>query len=86
MNEAKEILDALPKSREYYTTVRSAELARLRKIAECFAAGDSDALKRVIDYMNYMYPRSSPYFGCAADIVMLGRLQAAAKLAEDLCK
>lgn len=62
------------------------ELARLREIAGCFADGDFDALKRVVDYMNYMYPRSSPYFGCAADIVMLERLQVAAKLAEDLCK
>ena len=73
MNEAKEILDALPKSREYYTTVRSAELARLREIAACFEKGDAERIEALIECHNFI----------GEDETMIFRLQDAAMLAED---
>ena len=78
MNEAKEILDALPKSREYYTTVRSAELARLREIAGCFRLTDSTNLEEILDSFRLHGEKMG---GVYADCIL--RLQAAAKLAED---
>lgn len=78
MNEAKEILDALPKSREYYTTVRSAELARLREIAGCFQDGDA----AVVSVAKGMLRGCGVKDGTVMMDVM-NRAQAAAKLAED---
>ena len=86
MNEAKEILDALPKSREYYTTVRSAELARLREIAGCFDAGDAERMERAVERLRIeaIGWREEDYLAAREDIAAYRRLQKAAKLEEEM--
>lgn len=82
MSDAKEMLDQLPKSREHYTTIQSAELEALRKIAACFQKGDFDRLSWMtcdcdmdkLDYTEEFHQEM---------LRMVHRLQAAAKLAED---
>jgi hypothetical protein len=78
MNEAKEILNQLPKSRDLYTTIRSAKLEALREIAACFQEGDAVVLSVARGLLK----------GCGVmeDSPMMdamNRVQAAAKLAED---